>query len=315
MDSIDLAILRAMRVLPYTGKPHGPDAVRPAALARALGLGVDRVKDRVARMERSGVAQGYEIYPNLHHLGLGDVTLHTQIPRESKKQVLEKAPLVEGLIGLYDYVGTHVCIQLLVRSPQDLERKTRLLTSMLGLQEPPGIVKQEELPSPTRELGNLDWRIIRAMRGNAKRPTSEIAAEIGVNPRTVRRRLERMTEGKDIDVVVEADFGAIPGAIMYDLRVHCPPEKAAGVESTVTGLAKNAFLAAFRPASPEFGSLELTCFAFSQGEVEAMRARIEDAPGVDQVDVLLPASGNYSGTWLDEAIDEKIRETKPTVSA
>lgn len=314
MDGIDLAILRSMRVLPYTGIPHGPDALRPAESARSLGLGVDRVKDRVARMEASGVIQGYEIYPNLHHLGLGDVTLHAEVSGEAKQRVLQEAPLVEGVIGLYDYVGSHVCLQLLVRSPQDLERKTRLLMGILGLSKRPGIIKQENLPPPKRRLGNLDWRIIRAMRGQAKRPTTQIAAQIGVTPRTVRRRLERMSEGKDIDVVVEVDLGALPGAILYDLRVHCAPERLATLEPEVRGIAKDAFFAVFRPASPEFGALEMSCFAFSQGAVEAMRAAVESTPGVDQVDVLFPASGNHSGSWLDEAIDAKIQETKPTLS-
>jgi hypothetical protein len=55
----------------------------------------------------------------------------------------------------------------------------------------------------------------------------------------------------------------------------------------------------------------LVCFTQSQGETEAIRARLDAVAGGDHLEVHFPASGHYRGDWMEESIDVKIQETAP----
>jgi DNA-binding Lrp family transcriptional regulator len=311
MDSTDLDIIRRVGLVPFAGASKGPDDVRPAAIARSLGLGLDLVKDRVARMEEGGIIRGYEVYPNLHHLGLEDVTFHAELPREAKERVAKDAMLLDGVVGIYDYVGGHVCMQVLYRSRADLDRKVRLLMTLAGLEQPPAIYMQRKLPEARHKLSHLDWRIVQSLRGRAKRSFSEIADELGVSQRTVRRRVDRMTEHRDIDIVIDFDFGSLPGAHAFEIIVFCTPRATQSVWTAAVDLLRARYILIGRPPSPELGAVVITCFAFAQREIEAMRSAVDAIPGVDRTVVWFPVGGNYSGGWLDEAIQAMIDQTAP----
>ena len=87
------------------------DAVRPPSLARAVGVSVDTVKERIARLESSGVLAGYEIMPNLRHLGVHGVAYLVRAPNdEAKEAVLAEASSISRILEVHDFIGGAVCV-------------------------------------------------------------------------------------------------------------------------------------------------------------------------------------------------------------
>lgn len=309
LDDNDLAILQAMRVYPFNGAPHGPDALRPAPLAERTGLGIDLVKGRIARMERDGIIAGYQIYPNLHHLGLREAVLHVVVPLEAREGFFSEAGQMEGVAGLSRFVGESACIILMYASTADLRRKSDALMGLAGHQDHPDRYVQVGATEPKHPLSNLDWRIIQAMRGDAKRPYNEVAQIVGVNTRTVRRRLQRMDDDNAVDVVVEPDLGAVNGAIMFVARVSCIPGLTEAIFSQVMAKMRHRSFSSLQPAAPDFATFMVDGFAFSQREVDEMRSAVAAVPGVQDVDLLYPSSATASSQWLGDAIDAMVAKT------
>lgn len=309
LDSHDLAILQAMRVYPFNGAPHGPDALRPAPLAERTGLSIDLVKDRVMRMERDGIIAGYQVYPNLHHLGLHETVLHIVVPLEARERFFSEADQMDGVAGLSRFVGESACIDLTYASTEDLRRKSDDLMALAGHEDEPDRYVQLGATEPTGPLGNLDWRIIQAMRGDAKRPYKEVAKLVGVNTRTVRRRLQRMDDDNAIDVVVEPDLGAVNGAIMLVACVSCIQGATEATFSQVMAEMRHRSFSSLQPATRDFATFMVDGFAFSQREVDEMRSAVAAVPGVQGVELLYPSSATASSRWLDDAIDAMVAKT------
>lgn len=106
MDAIDVGIIRSMDVRPYGDRPKDPDALKPSRIARALGTTHVTVRERVARMEDAGVIAGYQLYPNLRHLGRAASAYLVRVPDEDRKaRALEAVEGMEGLLEVHNFLA------------------------------------------------------------------------------------------------------------------------------------------------------------------------------------------------------------------
>jgi len=113
MDPLDLKILRTMGVRPYGPKPSDPDALKPASVAKAIGVEPETVRARLARMEETGFLRCYQVYPNLLHLGLSGSAYLFRVPDDDKKaEAIAKVELVDGLTEVHNFLGAEMCLDM-----------------------------------------------------------------------------------------------------------------------------------------------------------------------------------------------------------
>jgi DNA-binding Lrp family transcriptional regulator len=313
VDGLDVDILRHMGLLPFLAWPHPPENLRPGRVARQLGVSPDTVKDRIARLEAEGVIAGYEIHPNFRHLGVTATTFHFRVadPRHKARGV-EDLRNVDGVVGVFDYLGPTVCVDLAFRHPRELERKVELVARLLMAEALPHPCFDYALPEVRRPLANLDWRIIRALRGRARRPPEDVGAEIGVSGRTVRRRLDRMAAEGCVDIIPIVDKARMSGYIMYEALVTLREgvEHADGLPPALARAFHGAVCAAWPMPERERRCATVLLLARSVAEIEGLRREVEAVPGVEHVEVLIPAGSVSRTGWVDEAIEARIRETE-----
>src|SRR5688572_12512390 len=112
-----------MGLQPFLTWPHPPERLKATKIAKDLGLSPETVKERIARLEKDGTIQGYEVYPNFRHLGLLSTTYHFRVPDTTQKtRALEQVGRAEGVVGVYNFVGPDVCVDLAHRGGRDLTR-------------------------------------------------------------------------------------------------------------------------------------------------------------------------------------------------
>ncbi len=306
MDETDVRILRALGFTPFQAGARGPDALRPSHLAATLGLNPELVKDRLARLEAKGVIQGYEAFPNLRHLGLAQTTVHYQVDGRAKARAIEKLPAMEGISGVFEFVGPGICVDVYYRTPSELDRRLRLISS---LAEVPAPFRLFDYPYPQAkgDLSPLDWRILHALRKDARRSAPELARELGVSAKTVNRRVDRLVANGSIDVLPRVDFGEVADIIPVNLACHFAPGPTAPVVAAITkALGENAFYA-WVPPSAELGNFDVFAYVHKPREIEALRTKVAAVPGVQRVDALLPCSVVFTSDWLTGAIEERMR--------
>ncbi len=224
LDEIDIAIIRTMGVQPYGVRPKDGACLSTRYVAKALGIAPETVRERLKAMEKIGVISGYGLIPNMQLFGL-QMSQHFLYLKESQRpaQVAESLRHMEGLVGLYTFTTPVVVAIVAYRSAGDLTRKLRLLEGLAGGAR---VVKLNDVPVPVlnRPLSHLDWRIIQALSGNARKPLSKVAKELRVNPRTVKRRYGRMAAEGCFFPMPLIDPDPVPGIILFELHVELSPE-------------------------------------------------------------------------------------------
>ena len=311
MDAVDVRILRATGILPFLYGARGPDALKPARIARRLNISLKTTKQRLRRLEDKGVIAGYQIYPNLHHLGLQWRSYFFRVPKERKEDLKPSLDSVEGVVAVFDFFGPDLCVDLYFRDEAELQRRLRLLSELLG-----GFLAVEwyenRMPPVAGALSNLDWRIVKALRMRARRSPEELARELGVTAKTIRRRLDRMVKEGSVDVVPLIDPTRMEGVFPFALLFRLYPERAQAAIRLIERAFDESYLSAWVPPSSEAGNFITMLVARSTGDLEAMRQRAAEIEGVESVEALLPADMRDYPGWIDEAIERKIQETART---
>lgn len=308
MDGLDLRIVRALGVQAW-GETRGPaDAARPAVMARRFRVRPELVRERIARMEAAGVIAGYEVYPNFRHLGLQATTLHYRLPEDAPKaRALDEAAAFDGVFGVYGYLGDAVCVDVCHRSVADRTRRVDVLAKLMG-QARPLVLWERVLPPVDRVLDELDWRIIQALRGDAHRPLDQVAQALDTSVRTTRRRYARLADEGSIDVIANFDPTRLEGHVMVEFHVRFARPSAAVHRAVLKTLDENWFTA-WTPPDAGVGGLVAGLVGRSIGHFEELRDTVEQNEHVSAVHVLVPSRTVYDGTWIDEAIAEKVAAT------
>src|SRR5207247_4157409 len=97
----------------------------------------------------------------------------------------------------------------------------------------------------------LDWEIVRLLLRDAERKLDEIAKQLKVATRTVRPRLNMMTEDAAIFAMPIVDLRRTEG-ISYQLRVQIEPGRKAQVEKLVAAKIGNVV---FQASDSQNGSI------------------------------------------------------------
>ncbi len=306
MDDVDVRIIREMGIRPYLTRPKDPDALKPSHLARRLGCSVNTVKTRVARMEQDGVIAGYQVIPNLRHLGLTGVAYYFTAPLDAEKEAAMAAiAKMEGLLEIHDFLGRGFCIDFTHADGPGLERSLAILSKITGETNPVKFYERD-MPLVTRELTNLDWRILSALRFNAKKPLDEVAEELGVTGRTVRARHSRMASEGSFFAVPMLDPSRAGGLFLFEILLYIEPDQFDAVTAEFHRRMDGAHVYAKAPSTPELGHWDALVFAQNTAEVERLRALAGSIPGVTRAEAWLFRGLHDHGGWLDDAISAKI---------
>ena len=300
MDLTDFQILRAMEPFPWGRHPKDPENHRPTTIARKIGSTPETVKERLQRMEDSGVIRGYQAYPNPAHLGLSaTVYVFENEDPDFKAKAREAVGSMDGLLHVWDLIGPLLGVEVAYRSPAELARRLKLLSLHTGDPEPRRI-HDYEFPPVGQPPSPLDWRIIGALRGNARRPITEVADAIGAGYRTVKRRFDRLSADGSLILVPVLDLGRVPGLIPVDLFVYL---EQGDDEATVRQILKTFDdRVALSILARDSNHLHVAVFAESLGEAEELRAQASAMPGVERVSALFFRSVSEHTAWLDDEI-------------
>lgn len=300
MDALDLRILSTMGYVPWSPTAQEPDRLRPSWIAGELDVTPETVRDRLAAMEEAGVIRSWQAYPNPRHLGLRlGGWAFCPSSREAVTAALDEILLVDGVIEVLTYRGPLLGIALADEDDVQRDRRLALLARRLDDADPVHII-DPPLPSVDRELDGIDWRIVAALRGRARRPLSEVADDVERSYRTVKRRFDRMTSEGSLFLSPRVDLSRIAGVLPFTLAltIERPPTQVADELEDVLG---DRQLHRLVPPDPKARLLVVGAWAHTVAEMGSLEAETEALESVEEARAILSA-GRRSTDWLDERI-------------
>jgi len=219
MDRLDTAIVRELIMDPST-LMFRQDIRRPyESIAKKLNVSEDTVRNRIKDLEEGGPIKGWRVGINPSLLGYKFyyVIFDVKPPAVKDKVYEQLRSTLPGLMWLADYFGDHAGIVVASKDEESLKKICDHISSITHSEN----VTWAYDPYPKCNLRFLenDWKIVAKMQRNPRRPYSEIASELGISTRTVRRRLERMLEERALFSFPDVDFRKLSGSIVIDLVV------------------------------------------------------------------------------------------------
>lgn len=304
MDELDLRILAVTGFVLWGRRSTSFDALRTTRIAQEVDRSPETVRRRLRAMEDEGVIRGYQVSPGFDHLGLHGEALMVTVDDEDPP--LDELALVDGVAGATDFVGPASLVLLGYRGEAERRRRAAAVAERLGAREMEPVARHERR-SPERELSTLDWRIVRALCDDATRSPSEVADEVGVTARTVRRRRSRMAEEGALHVAPRVAVEEMTGVVPFDLLVRHAEGQAAEVRNRLTKRFEDRLLSVPDRWQTTGPRLDLFLYAASMADVDRVRGAAAEVEGVEEADTLI-TKRTMRTEWVHALVDARASE-------
>jgi Lrp/AsnC family transcriptional regulator for asnA, asnC and gidA len=194
MDKTDMALCMLLLANSQISYKH---------LADNLDLSVNAVHKRIQLLIKSGVIRRFTARISLLALGATTVWFFGVSNEPVLQNLNDRLGEHGSIYWLAIAGGNYLLIGAFLKRISELESLVEYLKKEAKMPNPTvGIVGQQYTTKDVT-LYPLDLQIIRALKDNSRKPLADVAEELGVSAKTVRRRLSRMITNGLIELSLE----------------------------------------------------------------------------------------------------------------
>ncbi len=194
MDEIDLFIIK--KLLENSRSTY-------RELADMTEMSVSAIHKRIRNLEADGIINAYIARPSLIALKHLWVAIFGTSNAKSMELVSKELGQHESISMVSITGGKFLYIKAYLRNISELQEFSSYVSRVANISEPSvGIVNVPYITTP-EPLTHIDYRILKTLNRDARKPTSDIADDIGISAKTVRKRLNRMIEHKLVSFTIQ----------------------------------------------------------------------------------------------------------------
>ena len=268
-----------------------------ADVARKLGVDEETVRNRLRRMKESGHLLGWCLFPNPALLGRTAVSLLLEFEGPSSKEdAILRLKRVEGVTSIASNYGNSIEVMVFDDGEGASSREVEKVGVLAKVQRVPSM----RLPRTSYRMAPTDWRIVELMLRNAERKVSEVAAQLKISSRSVKRRLNGMMDSWAVFVVPIVDQRKSSG-VSYRLIMETKDGRRSEVDGLLSSKIENL---RFKAADSENGLI----FGFSGRNVEEGNKVIrwvKQVQGVKSARITIVEEVFHVLDWLEREIGKR----------
>jgi len=194
MDEIDLFLIK--KLLENSRSTY-------RELADLTDMSVSAIHKRIRNLEDDGIINAYIARPSLIALKHLWVAIFGTSNAKSMELVSKELGQNESISMVSITGGKFLYIKAYLRNISELQEYSSYVSRVANINEPSvGIVNVPYITTP-EPLTRIDYRILKTLNRDARKPTSDIADDIGISAKTVRKRLNRMIEHKLVSFTIQ----------------------------------------------------------------------------------------------------------------
>jgi DNA-binding Lrp family transcriptional regulator len=263
-------------------------------VARNLGVDEETVRNRLKRLKESGFLVGWRLLPNPSLLGRSFVMQHMTFDGPvSKDEAISRLKQMDGVVVIASLYGTDLLITLFDDMEHTSSRRLAALRSKGGAAEWQGM----RMPQTSFRMTPTDWQIVTLMLRNAEASVSQVAAEVKVSVRTVKRRLDSMMATSAIFIMPMIDQAKSTG-VSYQVMVETEAARKSEVDRLVASRIENLVFRATDASNT-------LIFGFSGKNVSEGKELLDwltKQDGVESVRINIVEQVVYAFDWLEREI-------------
>jgi Lrp/AsnC family leucine-responsive transcriptional regulator len=172
-------------------------------LAEITNLTVSAVHKRIKKYEEAEIITAYTARPSILALNCLAVVMFGTSNAKSIDAMCKELGQHESIISITIASGKFLYISAYLRNISELQEFGSYVSRTAQISDPTiGIVNvpYESFPKP---LTNIDYKILKSLNRDARKPIIDIAAEVGLSAKTVKKRLDRMIENNLVSFSIE----------------------------------------------------------------------------------------------------------------
>lgn len=305
VDDIDVAICRALLE---------DSRISYSVLGKMLGITPQAVHRRVQVLTDLGVLKGTVTRLSFSAIGRMWVFIHGWSDCASMREVAKKLEKVDNVIVMMIASGNRLYLQCMAKDARELADLVSSIQNSASLQDPQVGIIPTPPPASPGTLSALDIRLIKALLTDSRKPISRLAADVGVTPKTVRKRLNRLVKDCLVQFSVHWSPGMTGGLLV---QLHLVIRSDAHKERVAVAIAKELSSSAIRTMS--FSNLPnqmiVTLWTNDVRDMELICGRLEESGLFASVVPNVIRDARYYEDHLSKAFEELLRDSKNRQSA
>lgn len=300
VDDIDVAICRTLLE---------DSRVSYSVLGKMLGITPQAVHRRVQVMTDQGVLEGTVTRLSFSAVGRMWVFIHGWSNCASMKEVAERLEKINNVVVLMIASGNRLFMQCMAKDAADLAALVSSVQSAASLQDPQVGIIPTPPPAPPGTLSALDIRIVKALLADSRKPISGLAADVGITPKTARKRLNRLVSDGLVQFSVHWSPGTVGGLVV---QLHLVIRPDAHKEKVAVEIAKGLSSNAVRTLS--FSNLPnqmiVTLWTNDVRDMQLICQRLEETGLFTSVVPNIIREARYYEDHLSKAFEELLGSSK-----
>jgi DNA-binding Lrp family transcriptional regulator len=279
-------------------------------LADKLGLSVNAVHKRIQALMESGIIRTFTAKVSLFALKGINILVFGRSEAKSPDEAREKLEKNDSIYwiavagGNYLYIGAYLRdISQLETFVSTVKKEAQMPNLTVGIEQITDVLQRAQ-PSSETALYPLDYQIIYALQKDSRKLISEVAEELRVSTKTVRRRLSRMIKEGLIELCIEW-YPDVSNDIMTILHLSL---KASADKSNVGSL----LVRKYSPNMLFFWSFSnlpnyLICLVWtpSMKQLRDIRESLQREDFIESINPNILYTGYIYDTWRDKLVQEK----------
>jgi len=288
-------------------------------LAEPFKMSVNSIHKRVKAMVNLGILDKFVTTLNFRVFKPtpSNVVMFGDSKAKNIKGLIEKLGANENIYTVSQHSGNLFIVHAYIRNSSDLEplvsfikQKAEIPELKVGLEGTP----MQPVPDidTTREvkLSNTDFLIVNALKENSRKTIVEIAEEVGVSTKTVRRYLDRLIENHLIDFSVHwypDKCSEVTAMIILTLKPTIDVDKTEIIKTLRDRYGQKILFTWVFSTLPN--TIVVCVWVSSMKELQDIQTSL-NSDDFDSVSINIGIGGKIFPTWRDKYLEDKIKELK-----
>lgn len=277
------------------------------SIAKDLGISGKTVQKRIERMIREGVILSFEIGFDASLLGLNTCIADIKLKGEfTKHEIIAEFKKIPNIYFVTCAIGNILTLIFHYYNSKELENIIERISfiehvSNVETNIPRGHHFTEVDISP------LDWKIIHRLNHNARKKNHEIASELEVSPKTIKRRLDKLVKDRIIYFTIDVDSSKAKNFTTYVLIVKL--ETGVKKEKIYKEI-KNKFGNIWATVGPVQPSIAFFMYSRSLSQIEDVVEQVKMITEVKTANIALYTSFHRFTEWYDKKIENMTKNNR-----
>jgi DNA-binding Lrp family transcriptional regulator len=275
------------------------------SIGLTIGLTTKSVKSRVDRMLAAKVIDRFLARVNPSVIGYKQIYALALRKNKINQELLDRINLVGDIQYQFEVMGGVIGFDIAIK--EGIEDKVDLLLNSL---KPAllGLIRSRNR-EVTHNLTQTDYIIMKQLIKNPRMEIGDIAVATAISPKTVRRRLDKMTRNHVLEFSIQPNPDAMKGYIVFflDVRVKDRIYHQKVLQRIYEELHEHFMLSS--DMSNQEDSIGLLLGSEDVIGIESIRSRIEYFDEVEQANAFLPIKLACPQEWIVKAIDKKLSKS------